>query len=82
MSESPKKESWHLDKRVPISIIAVVIGQLIVGIWWTAKLDERVTSNREDIERIEANSSGVPERLARIETLLESVVQRMDRREE
>ena len=34
--------SWHLDKRVPITLIFTLIVQSSVGVWWAAGLTERM----------------------------------------
>ena len=33
---------WHLDKRVPISIILAMLGQFAGGLWFIARLDARI----------------------------------------
>lgn len=69
------KEGWHLDKRVNVSIITVVIFQLIGFTWYISGLENRVNSNTENISRIivqqealrtQGTSQG--NQLARIET--------------
>jgi hypothetical protein len=49
MSEELKeKESgWHLDKKVPLALIFVLIGNLLLGLWAVADI-------RKDIELIKA----------------------------
>lgn len=43
---SPHHQHWQLDKRVPVAtllaLIITVLTQLIVGIWWIARLESRV----------------------------------------
>lgn len=41
--------SWHLDKRVNISIILVLLGQGLMGAWFAAKMDSRILSTERDI---------------------------------
>jgi len=36
------RESWHLDKRIPIAIIGIILVQSGSIIWGAAKLDSRV----------------------------------------
>lgn len=38
------KEGWHLDKKVPVSIIFVLIAQFIGGVMFMQRLDGRVTT--------------------------------------
>lgn len=35
---------WHLDKKVPITLIFLLLGQLAFGAYWVAKQDSRVTA--------------------------------------
>lgn len=36
------REGWHLDKKVPISIIVVLLAQIVGGLWFLSKLDSRI----------------------------------------
>lgn len=37
-----QKEPWHLDRRVPIATLAVLIGQIALGVIWITTLSNRV----------------------------------------
>ena len=37
-----QKEPWHLDRRVPIATLAVLIGQIVLGVIWITTLSNRV----------------------------------------
>jgi hypothetical protein len=41
--EAHSREGWHLDKRVPVSIIVVMLLQIVTVTWYFGKLDSRVT---------------------------------------
>ena len=69
------EESWHLDKKVPISLIVLILVQTSAFIWWAATMDTRVTqleasranaSQQEDLLQIQANQ--VNTRLSNLET--------------
>lgn len=66
---------WHLDKKVPIALIGAIILQTIAGGVWLGSIQERVARNERDI----SSASDQGERLARIETLLETIEARLDR---
>jgi hypothetical protein len=60
MAEEPS--SWHLDKRVPISLIVMVLINLGTVVWFAAKFDSRIGAleteqlkheTQDDRERIE-----------------------------
>ena len=50
---------WHLDKRVPIGIIAALIVQSATVVWWARGLEERSLENEKRIlkvvEMVESN---------------------------
>lgn len=52
------KESWHLDKRVPISLIVTLLMQSVVLIWWASSLDARV-SQLEKTTTAQANAQSI-----------------------
>lgn len=72
---SDSQNHWHLDKRVPIALIAVILLQTATLGVWVGSVQERVARNERDIE----SGSDVGERLARVETLLETIIRRLDR---
>jgi Tfp pilus assembly protein PilO len=47
------EEGWHLDKRVPVSIIVVLFAQLAGGIWMFATMNSQIQKNTADIARVE-----------------------------
>jgi hypothetical protein len=38
------EREWHLDKKVPIALIATLAVQTVVVVWWAASLSARVES--------------------------------------
>jgi len=74
MIEQPSNH-WHLDKRVPIALIVVIMLQTVTLGVWVGSVQERVARNERDIEA----GSSTGERLARVETLLETILRRLDR---
>lgn len=47
--EEKMKEGWHLDKRVPLSIIVALFVQTGALIMWGTKLDSRVSTVEQKI---------------------------------
>lgn len=45
--------NWHLDKRVNISIIGVLLTQIIVGAWQVSKMDSRVGAVEEKVATLQ-----------------------------
>lgn len=44
MSEPATDARWHLDKKVPISIIAALFVQFLGGVWFMSKIESRVVA--------------------------------------
>lgn len=61
---------WHLDKRVPIMLIAALIMQSASMAWWASDLDARVQAH----DRSLAQFSDYRERVIRLETYQESML--------
>lgn len=93
MSDS---EHWHLDKRVPITLILTILAQTGVAVWFASSLSSRVEANTVAItkisnsalaqdERVRINTntlSRVDETLRNLENTLERIDQALDRLEE
>jgi len=50
------KEPWHLSKSVPISIIIGFIMQFAGFVWYSSQLDSRVSTNTNEIMRLEVRT--------------------------
>jgi hypothetical protein len=86
-------EGWHLDKKVPITIVGVIVIQLFGGLWFLAKLDGKIEDQASRLAKTEAQLSVIDReardfgnRIARIEekssamlTLLQTIEQRLER---
>lgn len=89
MPPKPADESWHLDKKVPVAIIVVLIGQFLLGLWFIAKLDSKVEEQAARLAKTEAQVSVIDRearefgnRIARIEEKTSSmltILQRLER---
>lgn len=60
---------WHLDRKVPIALIASLFIQTGGIFWWGATTSARINA----LEEKAAVAAAQPERLTRVETKLESV---------
>ena len=82
-------ESWHLDKKVPVAIIVVLVGQFLLGLWFIAKLDSKVEEQAARLAKTEAQVSVIDRearefgnRIVRIEEKSSSmltILQRLER---
>lgn len=69
-------EAWHLDRKVPLTIVVTVLSAIATGLWFAAiashRLDTLERSDALNTVRMDAASSSqilVRERLSRIEQL-------------
>ena len=46
-----RKESWHLSKSVPISLVFALALQLAGFVWFMAQMDGRIGANTDEINR-------------------------------
>ena len=59
---------WHLDKRVPVTLIVVLIGQAALGVWFSGRLSQRQDEQERRILTIEQQN--VTARLGMLESQL------------
>lgn len=89
MPPKSAEEAWHLDKKVPIALIVVLIAQFLGGLWFMARLDSRVEEQAARIAKTEAQINTIDReardfgtRIARIEEKTSSmltILQRIER---
>ncbi|YBV97519.1 hypothetical protein M1D80_11760 [Phyllobacteriaceae bacterium JZ32] len=80
MSEKdPAGASWHLDKRIPVSLIFTMLVQTGVAVWWArgiSSAQEQSVIDRARLEarvdRIEADRDDMRARVIRIEEKISS----------
>lgn len=61
-----ERESWHLSKGVPITLIIAILIQTSAIVWWAASMQSNVEVNSRSIN---ANGSGIEKLETRIETM-------------
>lgn len=54
MPGAPPQDHWTLDKKVPVAIILVIVGQFFGGLWFASKLDSRVEDQDKRLLKAEA----------------------------
>ena len=80
---TPQKESWHLDKKVPLSLIFAMLIQAAMVIWAVADikkdveiLKSRVTAQQDRDDRQDKTLGEV---VSRLQTQLERMDGKLDR---
>ncbi|WP_237133791.1 hypothetical protein [Pseudohongiella sp. O18] len=53
--QKPLKESWHLSKSVPITLIVALLIQAATVVWHGSQWTAAINSNRRDIDRLTAD---------------------------
>ena len=80
---APTKESWHLDKKVPLSLIFAMLIQAAMVIWAVAdiKKDVEILKSRvaTQADRDERQDKTLGEVVARLQTQLERMDGTLDR---
>ena len=66
---------WHLDKRVPITLIITILMQTGAFAWWGATQAEKVLVLKERMDAIAPNS----DRLTRVEVKVDSLLSSVNR---
>ena len=80
------ENAWHLDKRVPIALIATIVMQSMAAVWWAASMQARLdaleknltaqSSNESRLVRLEQVTTMQTQSLSRIEDKLDRVIER------
>lgn len=68
VSERPDSR-WHLDRRVPISLIFAIVVQTGGFFWWASATSEKVSVLKERLDAIAPQA----DRLTRVEVNIESI---------
>lgn len=69
-----EREQWHLDKRVPLALIFVILAQTAAAGWWLSNISARLLA----VEMWQSNNAALERRLTRIETILERIDRKTD----
>jgi hypothetical protein len=80
--KDPQTSEWHLDKRIPVALIAAITLQFAGSVYWIATLESRAISNTERIAKLEEQMDPVRLSLQRIAQQLESIERALRRRED
>lgn len=74
MSEQ-EDNNWHLDKKVPISLLLAILAQTLGVVAWGATMAEKVTVLKDRLDAIAPNS----DRLTRVEVKVDSLLSSVNR---
>ena len=71
--EAKGERDWHLDKKVPIALILMLLVQCGTFIWWASGLSERVNVLERDRAAATVSAPVQADRLTRVESKVETV---------
>lgn len=71
MTDDPAADRWHIDRRIPVALIFALLVQFVGGVWVASSAFERIGQHERRITALETAASSIPERLVRIEVILE-----------
>lgn len=66
-NRNPESEHWALDKKVPIALILVILGQTAGAGWWISRTDARLDAVERRVELSAPQAAAVSDRLIRVE---------------
>lgn len=77
---------WHMDKRIPIALIATLVLQTAAIVWWAATLQSStsqnvkdIVSNRVLIDRLDTRSQQTTNTMTSLSTKVDMMTQTLDR---
>lgn len=80
---APTKESWHLDKKVPLSLIFAMLIQAAMVIWAVADIKKDVEILKSRVatqqDRDDRQDKTLGEVVSRLQTQLERIDSKLDR---
>lgn len=50
---------WHLDKRVPVAIIVMILLQSAYAVWWLATTEQRVMTLESNVQEAQVTTRGL-----------------------
>lgn len=74
---------WHLDKRVPISIILVIVVQVLGGLWYVSELRRDIDLLKKDqavaVDRDNRQDRVIAESISLLRSDIQELKQKIDR---
>ena len=70
---------WHIDNSISAGVVVVLIIQIISFVWIIAQMESRLTAVEAKTLVLQAELHTVPERLVRLETILERIERKMSK---
>jgi hypothetical protein len=76
-------DGWHLDKRVPISIIFVLVAQVLGGLWYVSELRRDIDMLKKDaaiaVDRDQRQDKFIAESMTLLRADIQELKAKIDR---
>lgn len=66
--------AWHIDKKVNLALVFMILGQTAAGFWWASNQDTRLGAAERRIEAAAPQA----DRLTRVEVKIENIQSGVD----
>lgn len=79
MADLNDSNHWQLDKRVPVALVLMFLGQFAALVWWGRGIDTSVTSHEGRIVALEKASDLQRDAATRLTVQMESMQSQLNR---
>lgn len=73
MTSDQDDKAWHLDKKVPLALIATLMIQTGIAVWWVSSLNSQVDNIDGRVKELETVESGRAQRRDAIQQQLSDI---------
>lgn len=71
-------DNWHLDKKVPVSLIIAMVAQIVAVVWAIADIKKDVELNKQAIAQLQQADKVLMEESNRNLTIIQSHYERLE----
>jgi hypothetical protein len=80
LGPTARKSEWHLDKKIPISLILVLLVYGYTAITWSSQIDVRMAATEKWIDENKSSNARlgvIEERLGNLKEILEKIERKL-----
>ena len=67
------ESGWHLDRKVPITLIVLIIFNFAGFVWVASQMDARITANEKSISEIKSVTNNLPANMATLQAQMVNI---------
>lgn len=72
--EIDERRKWHVERSVPLAFLGAIALQTLVGTWWMSSFQAQTVNRLDTLETRQKSLDLMPERMAKQEAVLQSVL--------